>query len=123
MATYYVSSIGNDSYTTTQAQNPSTPWKTVTGVNNHMSSFSAGDSILFARGETFSNVRLNITKSGTLNNPITFGAYGTGNKPTFNYTSGARQIGVLILGQQYINIENLNFTDLNYPSVSGQTTI
>ncbi|MEM5786470.1 MAG: hypothetical protein AAGU11_04070, partial [Syntrophobacteraceae bacterium] len=33
-ATYFVATTGNDSYTTTQAQNPATPWLTLTQANN-----------------------------------------------------------------------------------------
>jgi hypothetical protein len=72
--TYYVSPSGNDSNPGTQAQ----PWKTISKVNS--SSFSADDSVLFARGGTWRE-RLNISSSGTSGHPITFGAYGTGNKP------------------------------------------
>ena len=39
-----------------------------------------GDSILFKRGEMWRE-RLMFSSSGNSNNPITFGAYGTGNKP------------------------------------------
>ena len=78
---YYVSSsVGNDSYTgksTLQA------WKTITKVNLTMSSFVAGDSILFKCGDTFTD-QLNITKSGTSTTPIIFGSYGTGAKPLLN---------------------------------------
>ena len=33
--TYYVSNSGNDSYTTTQAQNTATPWKTIQHACNN----------------------------------------------------------------------------------------
>jgi hypothetical protein len=56
---FYFSSAGNDSYTTTQAQNLNTPWQTLkkltsltTGTNGQ-SIFRAGDTICFKRGDVF----------------------------------------------------------------------
>ena len=81
---YYFSSVsGDDSRTSAQAQNPATPWKTLSKLNSFMSSLNAGDSILFKRGETFYG-SIVITKSGTAANPIRFGAFGTGSKPVIS---------------------------------------
>lgn len=72
---YYVSATGNDSNSgLTQV----VPWKTIDKVN--LFTFSAGDQILFKRGDTFYGT-LRITQSGTTGNPITFGAYGFGDNP------------------------------------------
>ena len=72
---FYVSQSGNDTYTTTQAQNPATPWKTLAKAQ---SSIANGDSALFAKGSNF-------TGTLTLNNKsnIYFGVYGTGADPLF----------------------------------------
>ena len=56
----------------------STAWKTIAKVN--ASSFIPGDSILFKRGETWRE-GLAVPSSGSNGHPITFGAYGSGNKP------------------------------------------
>lgn len=75
-ATYYVDSTnGNDSNPGTSY---SSPWKTIAKVN--ASTFVPGDSVLFKRGEVWRE-RLRVPSSGSSVNPITFGAYGTGNKP------------------------------------------
>lgn len=75
-ATYYVdSSAGNDANTGTAT---SAPWKTLAKVTSF--SFKAGDNVLFKRGETWRG-HINIPSSGASGSPITFGAYGTGNKP------------------------------------------
>jgi len=75
-ATYYVDATnGNDSNSGTSQ---STPWKAISKVNN--SNFQPGDFILFKRGEIWRE-RLKVPSSGSLVNPITFGAYGLGNKP------------------------------------------
>jgi len=56
---FYWSATGNDTYTTTQAQNPNTPWKTLvkltqltTGTNGQ-TVFRAGDTLCFKRGDVF----------------------------------------------------------------------
>ena len=55
-----------------------TPWKTIAKVN--ASKFNPGDQILFKMGETWRE-QLTVSYSGSSGNPITFGAYGSGNKP------------------------------------------
>jgi hypothetical protein len=79
MATYYVSNIGNDaSLGTSQA----TAWRTLAKVND--TTFSAGDNILFRRGDTWSvatDTYLACYNNGTSLNRITYGAYGSGALP------------------------------------------
>src|SRR4051794_34689208 len=67
-ATYYVSPSGSDSAAGTSA---STPWKTVGRVN--ATTLSAGDTVLFQGGATFSDTDLEPTGSG-----VTFSSYGSG---------------------------------------------
>jgi len=78
MTTYYVdtSADGDVGAGTSEAANIA--WKTITKVN--ASSFSAGDSILFKRGCTWRE-QLTIPSSGSVGNPITYGAYGSGDLP------------------------------------------
>jgi parallel beta-helix repeat protein len=77
--TYYVDATngddGNDGRCT------DTAWKTIDKVNRM--SFSPGYYILFKRGETWRE-RLAPSSSGSAGNPITFGAYGSGDKPIIN---------------------------------------
>ena len=76
---YYVDATnGNDNYNGTS---PSTAWKTILKVNS--SQFIAGDSILFKKGEQWRE-QLYIDWSGSSGNPITFGSYGSGDKPIIN---------------------------------------
>lgn len=111
MATYYVSS----SYTggTSNGQE-STPWKTLSAVSSNMSSFAAGDQILFKKGDTFTGT-LTITKSGTAGNPIKFGAYGDGDNPKFTGTGSQITSLFNMFNRSYITFENLWITD---PSIS-----
>ena len=75
---YFSTSIGDDSRTVTDAQNPITPWKTLNKLNSFFSSLKPGDSVLFKRGDIFYG-SIAITKSGTSSLPIVLSAYGTGN--------------------------------------------
>lgn len=75
--TYYVSSsIGNDDYSGTSEDSP---WQSLTRVNNYYK-FSPGDQILFKKGDEWTGT-IKVNVSGTAENPIVFGAYGTGDKP------------------------------------------
>ncbi len=79
--TYYVSNcgtVGNDSNNGTATE---TPWLTINKVN--ISSFNAGDSILFNRGCQWYE-QLTVPSSGSAGLPIIFGAYGTGALPIIN---------------------------------------
>ncbi len=80
-ATYYVSSTsGNDSYSSTQAQNPATPWKTIGKVNSFLGSLNPGDTVKLQAGSIFTQP-LNFWKSGTSAKPIVLTTYGSGNAP------------------------------------------
>jgi parallel beta-helix repeat protein len=80
-ATYYFSTeSGDDSRSSSQAQNSSTPWKSIKKLNQIFSSLRPGDAVLFKRGETFYG-SINIKSSGSSGSPIVIGAYGSGPKP------------------------------------------
>jgi len=77
--TYYVDAAGgNDNNPGTSADNA---WRTLSKVS--ASSFSPGDSILLKRGGTWREP-LTVRSSGSAGQPITFGAYGSGNNPEIN---------------------------------------
>jgi hypothetical protein len=75
MAIYYISNTGNDGANGTTIN---TPWQNLSKISS--TTFSAGDQILFKRGNTWYG-SITINQSGTSGNPITFGAYGTGANP------------------------------------------
>ena len=76
--TYYVDNAGADSNNGATAD---TPWQHLSKVNGL--SFRPGDSVLLKRGGVWRE-QLNTPSSGASNNPINFGAYGTGPKPQIN---------------------------------------
>jgi hypothetical protein len=74
--TYYVAAAGSDSNNGTST---GTPWQTIAHVNAQ--TFSAGDSILFNKGDVWYGTALVAPSSGSSGSPITFGAYGSGANP------------------------------------------
>jgi len=76
--TYYFSNSGDDLYTEEQAQNSSTPWKTLDKLNSL--TLKPGTTILFKSGDIWRG-QITVTSGGNSSNPITFGAYDTGDKP------------------------------------------
>lgn len=77
---YLSSKDGDDKYTFTQAQSPSTPWKSVAKLNEITSQLLPGDTVLFKRGEVFYG-SVAIKASGTILRPIVITSYGSGAKP------------------------------------------
>lgn len=75
-ATYYVDATGGDD--SRSGLSEPAAWKSISKVNN--TQFAPGDTILFKRGETWRE-RLTVNSSGSSNSPITYGAYGSGDKP------------------------------------------
>lgn len=78
---YYVDAAsGDDGFSGTSA---TAAWKTIKKVNNR--TFVPGDQVLFKRGETW-HESLVVPSSGNSDQPITFGAYGSGNPPRLDGT-------------------------------------
>ncbi len=74
---YYVSPSGDDSNNGTSQ---STAWQSIDRVNQLSFSFQPGDQILFKRGGVFRG-ELIIGSNGTSAQPVTVGAYGSGDLP------------------------------------------
>jgi hypothetical protein len=76
-ATFYVSPAGDDSSAGTSAEHP---WKTCAKV--HQAELSAGDTVVFQRNRIWRE-SLIPASDGAADSPITFDAYGDGDKPRF----------------------------------------
>ena len=74
--TYYVDATNGNDFN--NGLSPETAWKTISKVNSM--DFKPGDTILFKRGESWRE-QLIVPSSGEEGRPITFGAYGEGEKP------------------------------------------
>jgi hypothetical protein len=86
---------------------PSSAWKSLSKVNS--TSFQPGDSVLFKRGDTWSKQGLKITSNGKPGQPITFAAYGTGDRPKFDgsYDSSTFR-GVYVNRYSWIVLDSLD---------------
>lgn len=78
MATYYVKNGGSDALSGLDDDNA---WETIAKVSGY--TFTAGDTILFNRGDMWRET-LVVHDDGTENNLITYDAYGTGADPIFD---------------------------------------
>ena len=105
--TFYVDALSTAS---TQNGTATAPWKTLAQVTSNMNSFQPGDFILFKRGGTYTGTFFP-TRGGTASAPLTFGAYGTGEKPRFTGTGS--KIGYLfyVQNKSYITFRDLWITD------------
>lgn len=74
--TYYVDNRNGDD--ANDGLSPKSAWKTLDKVNSI--TFQPGEYVLFKRGGIWHRI-LEVSSSGSSGNPVTFGAYGEGNKP------------------------------------------
>ena len=122
---YFSSSLGNDSYTSTQARSQATPWKSISKLNSIFSTLVAGDSILLKRGDVFYG-GIVVTRSGSSTNSIVIDAYGSGNKPVisgFSTLSSWAAVGNGVYQATTAGIsDNVNMVTLdNQPQHIGRT--
>ena len=105
---YFSQASGDDTRTAAQAQNPATPWKSLTKAQTV---FTTGNRLYFQRGETWYG-NLTAQGSGTSGARIFVGAYGTGAKPIITgfssvtswVNTGNKSIGLGIEGEWRTNI-------------------
>ena len=109
---YYISNSGSDSNSGTSI---SSPWKTISKVNSIL--LKPGDRISFRRGNIWKE-KLNISYSGTSNNPIYIGAYGTGENPVFDGNNEFQYLISLKTDVSYITIDGLFLKNCD-PQYSG----
>src|SRR5438309_658525 len=77
---YFSTSDGDDSRSSFQAQDPSTPWQSIDKLNAIFPSLQPGDQVLFKSGDTFFG-SIVTAQSGTSSAPVTLSSYGSGAKP------------------------------------------
>ncbi len=99
-ATYYVDATGgNDGFVGTS---PASAWKTINKVNS--ASFAPGDRVLLKRGERW-HESLVVPSSGDVNQPVTFGAYGSGYRPILDGTYAESTVWQQVQGNIYRTIQ------------------
>jgi hypothetical protein len=111
VADYFVSAAGDD----TDSGLVGFPWETIDKVNTEFlaSTFAAGDTISFNRGDSWdipADARLNIgTVDGAIGNHIVIGAYGTGSDPVFD--GGGAETGLIDIQSSYITVRDIEVMD------------
>jgi len=128
--TYYVSTTdGNDSYNglyPTYQGGSNGPWLTINEAIN--SAQTTGDLVLFNKGNIFpdnagATSRRYLYGDGTINNPITWASYGSGNLPVLqtkaNDTYTQHFHGFTLSGKKYHNFEFLEIEGTHDASGSG----
>ena len=112
---YYVSTSGDD-------DNPGTqdlPWRTLSKVNSEFSAgtFNPGDNILFKRGDVWTDgTFLRIRSGGAAGQPLTIGAYGSGDKPVFD---GGTHVQCLEEDTGYITLQDIRVENPGTGSAIG----
>jgi hypothetical protein len=103
-ATYYVATNGSDSRTSTQAQNQSTPKRT---INNGRACLAAGDT-LRVMGGTYDETLVNPLPSGlSTTQPTTLTGFSATNRPVLKPTGGNSYIIQLSLARSNIRFRHL----------------
>ena len=106
---YFVDSINGSDFNS--GKSTSEPWQTLVPVNS--TRFSPSDIIYFKRGSSWDG-GLVITDSGEEGNPITFTAYGSGDKPIFR-NPGGQGSGTksVVINSDWVIVEDLLISDAN----------
>lgn len=99
---YYIDASNGDDQN--DGLSPQTAWKTISKVN--ASVFEPGEYILFKRDEVWSDIKLEVSSSGKATLPITYGAYGEGNKPIIE-VAWEHDNAVVLSANDYITFQNL----------------
>ena len=100
-ANYYLdASSGNDA---NSGRLPEQAWRSLNALNRFKwnTGFAPGDNIRFKRGEVFAGSLIIDEQSGSQDNPIRYGAYGSGSRPVISE-------GVQIDSQSWITVEDLD---------------
>src|ERR1700692_558964 len=108
--TYFVAAAGSD---TNAGTSSGAAWQTIAKVNGF--TFSAGDSVLFNRGDIWYGTALVVPSSGSSGSPITFGAYGSGANPIIKGATNLNTSG-------YVLAPNTLTTIFQRPSLGTSAT-
>jgi hypothetical protein len=112
-ATYYFDADGGNDLNTGTA--PDQAWQNLSKANSH--AFQPGDQILLQRGDSFTGKIYLNGDSGTADNPIIVGAYGSGDDPVISCVG--YRAGVHIRNAEYIEVSDLEITGDGGAMVDG----
>jgi len=103
--TYYINNQPGSNCSDGGAHSLAQPWCTFSPVNK-IRTFASGDQILLAKGTTW-NQEMTLGGRGTASEPITLGAYGSGQKPRILRNQATSDICILLTDASYWNIRDL----------------
>ncbi|MFZ0747016.1 MAG: hypothetical protein WAM85_21615 [Terracidiphilus sp.] len=103
--TYYVDNLPNSNCSDSGPHTLSNPWCSFSPLNQ-IRTLLPGDTILLAKNATW-NQELNLTGSGTPNQPIFLGAYGSGSNPKILRNQANSDICVLLTDASNWSISDL----------------
>ena len=107
--TFYVDSEkGDDS---AEGTSEKTPWKSLNKVKEY-GAFVPGDKILLKRGSVFTGQQLAFQGMGAKGKPIEISTYGKGELPRLEGNGQVENV-VSLYNQQYVEIRNLEITNLD----------
>jgi parallel beta-helix repeat protein len=104
---YFVDATGGSDSNDGESQ--AEPIKTITELETI--TLVAGDTVCFKRGETWTD-QLTVGYSGTSGNPITFGAYGVGDKPIIS-----AEAAISGTNKDYITIQDIEIQGWDYQGI------
>ncbi len=106
--TYYVDSVSGDD--ANSGTSPTSAWKTLSKANS--ASLAAGDRLLFKRGGRWAG-KLSVKWSGTASNPVVIGAYGSGDLPIIEGSSGCISLTGSYVTLQELKIQNCSWSGID----------
>ena len=83
------------------------PWKSIADIPEYVNYFLPGDTVFFKREQQYTGT-LSINSSGSINAPIVFMPYGSGNAPAFQYNL-ANTTESLIYNRVIIRLYQANY--------------
>lgn len=120
--TFYVDAVNGDD--ANAGTSTSAPWQTLSKVSS--ASLIPGDTVAFARGQSWAGQQLKPTTSGAANAPIVYTAYGSGALPKFDggpAVGGSLIAPILVTNHDHLRFSYLDITNSRTTSRSGVADI
>ncbi|HLN55071.1 MAG TPA: right-handed parallel beta-helix repeat-containing protein, partial [Bacteroidales bacterium] len=115
---YYVKRTGSDA---ANGLSDATAWATPAKVTSSMSLFQPGDSILFKKGDTWTNALITIGKAGIAGKNIIISSYGSGARPVLSAQAGMPVIYITAAGRGYWTVDDLDIRATTPPGGQAQS--
>ena len=115
---YYVDATGGDD--SNDGLTAASAWKTLKNIAALQ--LSAGDQLLFKRGEVFKGC-LEVSAKGSKELPVIIGAYGEGTKKPLISAPDNSQYALRVFNSDYVTVEHLEIVNHGSKDVGGRTGV